>query len=88
VVSCASGGAHDGMLAPDSADYHHATTQMNVQVEERKNAHINGLMKQHESAFAEIKNYYNDITANNLDLIKVRSGSRRFGWSFGGLNVG
>lgn len=28
-------------------------------------------MKQHEAAFAEIKNYYNDITANNLDLIKV-----------------
>ena len=41
------------------------------QVEERKNAHINELMKQQEAVFAEIKNYYNDITANNLDLIKV-----------------
>jgi ribulose 1,5-bisphosphate carboxylase large subunit-like protein len=40
-------------------------------VEERKNAHINELMKQHEAAFGEIKNYYNDITANNLDLIKA-----------------
>jgi hypothetical protein len=50
----------------------HATAP--AQVEERKNAHINELMKQHEAAFAEIKNYYNDITANNLDLIKVRSG--------------
>lgn len=47
------------------------------QVEERKNSHINELMKQHEAAFGEIKNYYNDITANNLDLIKV-------GWLSGG----
>ena len=29
------------------------------------------LMKKHERAFAEIKNYYNDITHNNLDLIKT-----------------
>ncbi len=27
-------------------------------------------MKAHEKAFGEIKNYYNDITHNNLDLIK------------------
>eukprot|EP00975_Prorocentrum_lima_P037102 7808463-Prorocentrum_lima.AAC.1 len=27
-------------------------------------------MKAHERAFSEIKNYYNDITHNNLDLIK------------------
>lgn len=36
-----------------------------------QNAHINELMKRHERAFAEIKNYYNDITHNNLDLIKA-----------------
>jgi hypothetical protein len=41
-----------------------------AQVEERKNYHINELMKKHEKAFGEIKNYYNDITHNNLDLIK------------------
>mmetsp|Transcript_21580 Transcript_21580/g.35747 ORF Transcript_21580/g.35747 Transcript_21580/m.35747 type:complete len:503 (-) Transcript_21580:103-1611(-) len=40
------------------------------EIEERKNTHINELMKKHEKAFAEIKNYYNDITHNNLDLIK------------------
>ena len=40
------------------------------EVEERKNYHINELMKKHEKAFGEIKNYYNDITHNNLDLIK------------------
>jgi len=44
-----------------------------VQVEERKNLHINELMKKHEKAFGEIKNYYNDITHNNLDLIKYDS---------------
>lgn len=41
------------------------------EIEERKNLHINDLMKRHEKAFAEIKNYYNDITHNNLDLIKT-----------------
>ena len=39
-------------------------------IEDRKNNHIKQLMKAHEKAFAEIKNYYNDITHNNLDLIK------------------
>jgi len=39
-------------------------------IEHSKNVHIEALMKAHEKAFAEIKNYYNDITHNNLDLIK------------------
>lgn len=39
-------------------------------IEERKNHHIAQLMAAHEKAFGEIKNYYNDITHNNLDLIK------------------
>ncbi|GBG32775.1 Growth arrest-specific protein 8-like [Hondaea fermentalgiana] len=39
-------------------------------IEQRKDSHIDELMKTHEKAFAEIKNYYNDITHNNLDLIK------------------
>ena len=41
-----------------------------LEIEERKNNHINELMKKHEKAFGEIKNYYNDITHNNLDLIR------------------
>ncbi|KAJ7548140.1 hypothetical protein O6H91_08G119900 [Diphasiastrum complanatum] len=41
------------------------------EIEERKNTHINELMKKHEKAFTEIKCYYNDITQNNLDLIKT-----------------
>lgn len=40
------------------------------QIEERKNVHIAQLMTAHEKAFGEIKNYYNDITHNNLGLIK------------------
>ena len=42
---------------------------------QRKNGQINALMKNHEKAFSDIKNYYNDITLNNLALInslKVR----------------
>lgn len=39
------------------------------EIEERKNTQISELMKNHEKAFNEIKNYYNDITLNNLALI-------------------
>jgi len=39
------------------------------EIEERKNGQISQLMKNHEKAFADIKNYYNDITLNNLALI-------------------
>ena len=40
-----------------------------IEIEERKNFQINTLMRNHEKAFSEIKNYYNDITLNNLALI-------------------
>eukprot|EP01061_Rhynchopus_euleeides_P038802 TRINITY_DN66541_c0_g1_i1.p1 TRINITY_DN66541_c0_g1~~TRINITY_DN66541_c0_g1_i1.p1 ORF type:complete len:490 (+),score=231.52 TRINITY_DN66541_c0_g1_i1:55-1470(+) len=40
------------------------------EIEERKNEHIKELVQKHEVAFHEIKDYYNDITSNNLDLIK------------------
>jgi phage gp36-like protein len=41
------------------------------EVEERKNTQINALMRNHEKAFGDIKNYYNDITLNNLSLINT-----------------
>ena len=41
------------------------------EVEERKNVQINALMRDHEKAFSDIKNYYNDITLNNLALINT-----------------
>jgi len=39
------------------------------EIEERKNNHINDLMVNHETAFREMKQYYNDITKENLDII-------------------
>ena len=59
------------------------------EIEERKNGQINSLMKNHEKAFSDIKNYYNDITLNNLALINTLKVSRmgcdllvvaHFGW--------
>lgn len=41
------------------------------ELEERKNLHYNDLMKAHEHAFKEMKDYYNDITKENLELIKT-----------------
>jgi hypothetical protein len=40
------------------------------EIEERKNTHINDLIKNHAKAFGQIKTYYNDITNDNLTLIK------------------
>merc|ERR1712176_102528 len=40
------------------------------EIEERKNQHINELLFNHQEAFDEIKAYYNDITHDNLLLIK------------------
>jgi len=39
------------------------------EVEERKNLHLNQLLRAHDQAFAEIKAYYNNITRANLELI-------------------
>jgi hypothetical protein len=39
-------------------------------IEESKHVMIEALMGEHQRAFSDIKNYYNDITHNNLDLIK------------------
>ncbi|XP_049886071.1 dynein regulatory complex subunit 4 [Pectinophora gossypiella] len=40
-----------------------------AQVEERKNKQISDLISHHDRSFADLKNYYNDITLNNLGLI-------------------
>jgi len=41
------------------------------ELEERKSKQVHTLMKNHEKAFGDIKNYYNDITANNMALINT-----------------
>lgn len=40
------------------------------EVEERKNQHINDLIRNHVKAFTQMKTYYNDITRTNLNMIK------------------
>ncbi|XP_010176951.1 PREDICTED: growth arrest-specific protein 8-like, partial [Mesitornis unicolor] len=41
------------------------------EVEERKNSQIEELMRFHEKAFRDIKDYYDDITPQNLELINL-----------------
>ena len=41
------------------------------EAKERKDDHINSLMKNHEEAFKELKEYYNEITSENLELIRM-----------------
>lgn len=39
------------------------------EIEERKSMQIMKLIEEHEQSYAEMRNYYNDITQNNLTLI-------------------
>ena len=41
------------------------------EMQERKNSHMNDLMKNHENAFKEMKEYYGDITRENVEIIKT-----------------
>jgi len=41
------------------------------ELEQRKSRQVHTLMKNHEKAFSDIKNYYNDITSNNMALINT-----------------
>ncbi|KAJ2954636.1 hypothetical protein O0L34_g2930 [Tuta absoluta] len=40
-----------------------------TEIEERKNKQLSDLIIHHDRVFADLKNYYNDITLNNLGLI-------------------
>ena len=40
------------------------------EIEERKNLHINQLIKSHEEAFEKMRSYYNDVTRGNIEVIK------------------
>ena len=72
---------HDNQLYEIEKDYEARLNRMKEELElkervevheleERKNLHINELMRNHEEAFTELKNYYNEITRDNLKLIK------------------
>lgn len=47
------------------------------EVEERKNMHINELINNHKNSFKQMKEYYNKITYENLNLIKSLQGQIR-----------
>jgi len=40
------------------------------EIEEKTNEHINELIRKHDEAFREMKTYFNQITSNNLELIR------------------
>ena len=40
------------------------------EVEERKNLHINELIRNHQESFRELQDYYNTITSENLKVIR------------------
>ena len=42
-----------------------------TEVDERKNKQISDLIKEHDKAFYEMKNYFNDLILNNLTLISL-----------------
>lgn len=50
-------------------EIHTKHTMEMKEVEERKNMQIKCLLEDHSKAYRDIKNYYNDITLNNLALI-------------------
>jgi len=41
------------------------------EVEERKNKQLKDLIKNHEKEFANMKDYYNDVTTNNLAMVNT-----------------
>ena len=53
----------------DEAEIRHEMEM--AEVEERKNSQIQELIQTNENAYGEMKNYYNDITLNNLSLINT-----------------
>lgn len=44
------------------------------EIDERKTNHIMKLMQEHEASLTEMRDYYNDITQNNLQLIASLKG--------------
>lgn len=56
----------------DNSDTKH---QMEMdEIDERKTNHIMKLIQEHETSLTEMRDYYNDITQNNLQLIASLKG--------------
>ena len=41
------------------------------EIEERKNSQIKTLIEHHDEAFRAMKHFYNEITLNNINIIKT-----------------
>ena len=60
---------HEEKMIALKADIQLIYRMQMFEVEERKNTQIQKLIENHDLAFNDMKNYYNDITLNNLGLI-------------------
>ncbi|TMW47832.1 hypothetical protein DOY81_007086, partial [Sarcophaga bullata] len=60
---------HEEKMIALKADIQLIYRMQMFEVEERKNTQIQKLIDNHDIAFNDMKNYYNDITLNNLGLI-------------------
>ena len=47
------------------------------EIEERKNQHINDLLKNHEEAFREMKDYYNEKIKKQVERQKISKRRKR-----------
>ena len=60
------------LFAPSPRHFQHKQrTEDVLAIERRKEDHVNELREQHDKAFQDIKDYYNEITASNLETIKT-----------------
>ena len=62
--------SYEGILEDLKKDLDLQTKLQIHEIEERKNLHINDLIFNHEKSFNKMKEYYNSITRDNLDLIR------------------
>ena len=61
---------YDGKIAAYRKDFSLKHNVEIAEVEERKNEHVDQLLKEHELAYQELKSFYNNILLNNLAVIE------------------
>lgn len=61
---------YDGKIAAYRKNFSLKHNVEIAEVEERKNEHVDKLLKEHELAYEELKSFYNNILLNNLAVIE------------------
>ncbi|KRX07161.1 hypothetical protein PPERSA_00071 [Pseudocohnilembus persalinus] len=61
---------YDNKMAKLRTEMEEARQALIKQLEEKKDLKIGNIKKEHHKKYQDIKNYYSDITATNLDLIR------------------